>query len=93
MIASFAQKFFLEQINNSKKVNNINMKKNMGSADRIIRMAIAILIVALYFTHIITGTLALILLTIMGIFVITSLVSFCPLYFPFGLSTKKKNQL
>lgn len=64
----------------------------MGSADRIIRVALAILIVALYFTHVITGTLALILLIVMGIFVLTSLISFCPLYLPFGLSTKKKHQ-
>lgn len=66
------------------------MKKNMGSADRIIRVALAIVIAVLYFTHVITGILALVLLLIVGIFIITSLFSFCPLYFPFGISTRKK---
>lgn len=63
------------------------MKKNMGSADRIIRIIIAAAIAALYFTNVITGTLGIVLLVLAGIFVLTSLVSFCPLYAPFGLST------
>jgi len=66
------------------------MKKNMGSADRIIRLGLAIIIVALYFTHVITGILALVLLLAVGVLLITSFFSFCPLYFPFGISTKKK---
>ncbi len=65
------------------------MKKNMGSADRIIRVIVAIVIAALYFTNTITGTLGIVLLALGGIFVLTSLVSFCPLYAPFGLSTCK----
>lgn len=66
------------------------MKKNMGSADQIIRVALAVVIAVLYFTHVISGTLALVLLLVAGVFVITSFISFCPLYFPFGISTKKK---
>lgn len=63
------------------------MKKNMGSADRIIRIIIAAIVGILYFTGTISGTLGLILLILAGIFVLTSLISFCPLYAPFGIST------
>lgn len=63
------------------------MKKNMGTADRIIRVIIAAIIATLYFTNIITGTLGIVLLVLAGVFVLTSLVSFCPLYAPFGLKT------
>jgi uncharacterized membrane protein YccC len=69
------------------------MKKNMGSADRIIRTIIAVVVGALYFTDVITGTLGLVLLILAVVFLLTSLVSFCPLYAPFGISTcavKKK---
>lgn len=63
------------------------MKKNMGNADRIIRVIIAVLIAALYFTNVITGTLGLVLLVLAGVFVLTSVISFCPLYAPFGIKT------
>ena len=62
----------------------------MGSTDRIIRIAIAVLIAILYFTNTINGTLALVLGTFAIIFVLTSFISFCPLYFPFGFSTLRK---
>ncbi|MBK7434848.1 MAG: DUF2892 domain-containing protein [Chitinophagaceae bacterium] len=65
------------------------MKKNMGSIDRIIRVVIAAVIAVLYFTNIISGTLGIILLALGGIFLLTSLVSFCPLYLPFGINTCK----
>ena len=70
------------------------MKKNMASGDRVIRFAIAALIAVLYFTGTISGTLGIVLLVLAGVFVLTSLVSFCPLYAPFGISTCaiKKNQ-
>jgi hypothetical protein len=67
------------------------MKKNMGSTDKIIRIAAAVVIAVLYFTNTISGTLALILGAFAIIFIITSFVSVCPLYIPFGLSTRKKN--
>jgi hypothetical protein len=66
------------------------MKKNMGSADRIIRMIIAAVLITLYITGVLTGTVGLILVGLSVIFVLTSLVSFCPLYLPFGLSTLRK---
>ena len=61
----------------------------MGNADRIIRVIIAVIIAVLYFTNVISGILGIILLVLAGIFVLTSLMSFCPLYAPFGLSTCK----
>lgn len=69
------------------------MKANMGSADRIIRIIIAIVIGILYFTNVITGTLGIILLIVAAVFLLTGLVSTCPAYLPLGLSTicKKKN--
>ena len=68
------------------------MKKNMGNADRIIRVIIAVIIAALYYTNVISGTLGIVLLVLAGIFVLTSLMSFCPLYLPFGLSTCKTKE-
>ncbi len=68
------------------------MKKNMGSTDKIIRILIAIVIVigVLYYTKTIDGTVVLVLGVLAIIFVLTSFISFCPLYLPFGLSTRKK---
>lgn len=66
------------------------MKKNMGTIDKVIRILIAVVVVVLYFTHVISGTLAIILLALSAIFIVTSFLSFCPLYLPFGLSTRKK---
>ncbi len=63
------------------------MNKNMGTADRIVRVIIASIIATLYFTNIITGTLGITLLVLAGVFVLTSIISFCPLYLPFGLRT------
>ena len=63
------------------------MKKNMGTTDKIIRIVIAVLVAVLYFTNVITGTLGIALLVLAGVFVLTSLVSFCPLYAPFGIKT------
>lgn len=66
------------------------MKKNMGSADKIIRILIAIAVTALYFTGKIPGVLGIILIALAVIFVITSLLGFCPLYLPFGIRTTGK---
>lgn len=63
------------------------MKKNMGSADRIFRTIIAVVLGALYYTDVIGGTVGLVLVILAGVFLLTSLVSFCPLYAPFGIST------
>lgn len=68
------------------------MKKNMGTLDRLIRAVIAIAIAVLYFTDQISGTAALILGAIAIAFLLTSLVSWCPLYLPFGISTRKEGK-
>ena len=68
------------------------MKKNMGTADRIIRVILAIIIVALYYANVITGLYGIVLLVLAGVFILTSLVSYCPLYAPFGLSTCTVNE-
>lgn len=66
------------------------MKTNMGSLDRAIRVLLAIVFAVLYFTKTIEGTVAIILLVLGAIFLLTSLISFCPLYTLFGFNTYKK---
>ena len=66
------------------------MKKNMGTIDIAIRLVIAALVIILYFTQLISGTIAIILLIFAGVFILTSLLNFCPLYLPFGISTRGK---
>ena len=67
------------------------MKKNMGSADRAVRIVIALAIGFLYFSGRIGGTLAVVLGIVAVAFLVTSLVGWCPGYLPFGLSTCKKS--
>ncbi len=62
------------------------MKKNVGTTDKIIRILAAVAIAVLYFTNVISGTLAIILLVVAGIFIITSFLSFSPLYLIPGIS-------
>ena len=64
------------------------MTKNMGTVDRVVRILIAVAVAVLYFTGQIGGTLAAVLGALAAIFVLTSLVGSCPLYLPFGLSTR-----
>lgn len=64
----------------------------MGSMDKMIRLGVAILIAILYFSGVITGTVALVLGVLALVFALTSLISFCPLYLPFGISTCKVDQ-
>lgn len=66
------------------------MKKNMGAADRIIRLVLAAVVVFLYFTNVISGTLGIVLLVLAAIFVLTSIFSICPLYVLFKISSLKK---
>lgn len=66
------------------------MKKNMGTADKSLRVLIAIGIVLLYYFEVIQGTLAYVLLALALAFVLTSFISFCPLYKPLGINTRKK---
>jgi len=66
------------------------MKTNMGTLDRILRVVVAVVIAVLYFTGTITGALGYTLLALGGIFLATSVISFCPLYLPFGITTCPK---
>lgn len=68
------------------------MKPNMGTVDKVVRILVAIVIAGLYFTNQITGTAAIILLVLAAVFILTSFMSFCPLYLPFGISTRKKEK-
>ena len=66
------------------------MKKNMGSTDKLIRIIIAIAIAALYYFNVIpNNTFGTVLLVLAVIFVLTSVVGFCPLYKPLGMNTNK----
>lgn len=67
------------------------MKKNMGVTDKTIRIVIAILLAVLYFTEVISGTIGAVGLSVAGIFILTSLINFCPLYAIFGIKTCKTN--
>ena len=67
------------------------MKKNMGLLDRIIRVSLVVLIAVLYFTNVLSGTWAIILGVVAVVFLLTSLIGVCPLYMPFGISTRKKS--
>lgn len=63
------------------------MTKNMGNADRAVRTLIAAAVAVLFFTNVIGGTLGIVLMVLAAVFLLTSVVSFCPLYTLFGLST------
>jgi hypothetical protein len=67
------------------------MKTNMGQTDRIIRALVAIAIAVLYFTGMISGTTAIVLGIIAVAFLLTSIVGFCPGYFPFKISTRRNS--
>ena len=64
------------------------MKQNMGIVDRIIRVVIAVVFVAIYYLGVVTGPVGIILLVLAATFTLTSVIAFCPLYKPMGLNTK-----
>ena len=66
------------------------MKKNMGTVDRAVRIIIGLIIAGLYYTNVISGTVGIVLLVFAVIFILTSLISVCPLYSILGISTCKK---
>lgn len=68
------------------------MKRNIGTADRIIRIFVAVLIGFFYFTGVLTGTLGIVLMVLGVVFLATSFISFCPIYSIFGLTTAKKEE-
>ena len=63
----------------------------MGSADRIVRLIVAVAVGVLYYMGIITGTVGIVLLAVAAVFLLTSFVSFCPLYALIGLKTKSES--
>lgn len=65
------------------------MKRNMSNTDRIVRVIVAALFAYLYFGGIVTGALGVVLLALAGVFTLTALIAFCPLYAPFKFSTYK----
>lgn len=69
------------------------MKKNLGNADRIIRLCIAGVLALLWFQNIITGAWGIVALSVAAVFVLTSFVSWCPLYAIFGIKSTPKKQL
>ena len=66
------------------------MKPNMGSMDRTVRIIIAAIVAVLWFTGAIQGTLGIVLLVVGAVLLLTSVINFCPLYWPFGISTRKQ---
>lgn len=66
----------------------MNLKSNMGMIDKVIRILISAIIGFLYYTHSIEGIVAIVLLVLAVVFVLTSIVGTCPLYLPFGISSK-----
>jgi len=68
------------------------MKKNVGNLDKVLRVVLALLIGYLYYSGVISGTLGIVLIVFGGVLVLTSLVSFCPIYAPFGIKTCKIKQ-
>jgi hypothetical protein len=68
------------------------MKSNMGSADKAIRIVLAIVFAGLYITKLVEGTVGIALLVFGGVFLLTSVISFCPLYTLLGMNTCEKKK-
>lgn len=66
------------------------MKKNIGTVDTIVRLIAAIVLVILYFNGIVSGVLGVVLLVVAGVFLVTSMIGYCPLYVLFKISTRRK---
>lgn len=67
------------------------MKKNVGTIDKALRLLAATAVAVLYFTHIISGTVAVVLGLLAVVFIATAFIGFCPLYLPLGINTGEKN--
>ena len=68
------------------------MKQNVGLFDKTIRISAALIIGGLYFGGKISGVTAIVLLVVAIVFLLTSMLNFCPLYLPFGLSTRRQKK-
>jgi DMSO/TMAO reductase YedYZ heme-binding membrane subunit len=66
------------------------MKRNMGSIDRTVRLVLSVVLLVLYLTETVTGTLGLIAILIALLLAVTSFIGFCPLYLPFKFNTFRK---
>ena len=66
------------------------MKLNVGSTDKIIRLVLAAVLIILFVTNVVSGTLGYILLALAAIFILTSLMNFCPIWAIFKVNTRKK---
>ncbi len=66
------------------------MKKNMGPTDKIIRLIVALILATLSYMGVVTVTVGIVFYAVAIVFALTSMISFCPLYVPFGISTCKK---
>lgn len=69
------------------------MKRNMSTADRSIRLIIAALLIILYLTNVLTGTLGIVFLVIAGVLMLTSFVGYCPLYTLLGIHTHTEHKV
>ena len=90
---SYSKQFKIDAVNlvtDQKKEKQ--MKKNMGTVDRVIRIVLAIVVIVLYLTGNITGIAAIILGILALVFIVTSLIGFCPLYVPFKISPIGKSK-
>ncbi len=61
--------------------------KNIGKADKIVRVLIAVLFTVLFLNQVVTGIVGVILVILAGVFLLTSVVGTCPLYLPFKINT------
>lgn len=68
------------------------MKRNVGNADRVIRILLAVAVVAMIIGDVLSGTLAIILGVVAALLLLTSAMGFCPIYFPFKISTHKETK-
>jgi hypothetical protein len=66
--------------------------KNMGTLDRVIRLAAVAAVIGAYGLGLISGTLALVLGAVAVVLLLTSLTATCPAYMPFGLSTRPRHR-
>ena len=65
------------------------MKKNIGTTDRLVRLIAALVLAAVYFTGILSGTIGAIAVGVAAVLALTSFLRFCPLYLPFGIRTRR----
>jgi hypothetical protein len=63
------------------------MKHNIGLFDRVLRFALGIILGYSFFTHAVTGVLAIVFAVLALVLLTTSVLGFCPLYALLHIST------